>query len=297
MRRNAAAREKGDCHPSTGVGRAPARPVLRSGHRRKYDPRAEPERSFADRIDGAVKDVAVFRAVAWSDLAEIQFGGNKFAARRGVAHLEASGWVKREKAKGPRGGEFTVLVATAAGAERAEALLARALRTQQVHYGTVKVRELGHDAAVYRSAMAEVRRIEGYGGRIRQFRIDAELKAELARESERVRRTAGAAVAAEHRQYAAEALSLPVGRDGHVMIPDAQIEYADASGRIGRCNVEVATEHYSGQTIREKAAAGFVVKGATPAAARAVARALGGDSAEGKRRGGRPRREEEVIEL
>ena len=245
-------------------------------------------------MDAAVKDVAVFRAVTWEDLAVRQFGGNKFAAARGVARMEARGWVTVEQVPGSHGWEGRVVVATAAGAKRAESVMAAAGDRRQVaHFGAVKIRELAHDAAVYRAAMNESDRINKAGGTVRQIRIDAELKGTLARRAERARREGGAAAALEQRLVAATLLELPVNPAGHVMIPDAQIEYVDAAGRTGRCNVEVATEHYSGETIRAKVAAGFVVVGAT---ARAIARVVAASGSKGKR-GRSAGRDEGLIEL
>ena len=289
--------ERAGAGPRSVEGRGPERPARRSSHRRDYDSRAEPRRGFEERIDAAVVDVGMYRAVALRDLVERQFGGNSFAGGRGIARAEARGWVARTKAKGPQGGEFVVVVATAAGAERARELLARSGRKEQETFsGVVKRGELAHDAAVYRAVGAVGERIEAVGGSVVRVCIDAELKGALARVTEAVRARAGRVAAEESRREAAARLGLPV-RAGQVMVPDAQVEYVNARGEVGRCNVEVATEHYSGATIREKARAGFVVVGATARAAKAVSRALGGMGSSSSKRGGRPRREEEVIEL
>ena len=60
-------REDEPSHP--GLDRAAARSQEpdRTGHRREHDAR-EPRREFADRVDGTVRDVAAFRAVAYADL-------------------------------------------------------------------------------------------------------------------------------------------------------------------------------------------------------------------------------------
>ena len=92
-------------------------------------------------------------------------------------------------------------------------------------------------AAVWREVDAETgapvfvcpdcwREIEAAGGRVTLVRIDPKLKGQVAKHSERVAATLG----------------LPVG-DGKVLVADVQIEYIDATGRNGRCNVEVASEH------------------------------------------------------
>ena len=273
------------------------RPVLRerSGHRREYDGRRE-RRTQEARIDGVVRDVGAFRAVALRDLIERQFDGHPYAARRGIGLAERRGWVKRRKARGPKGGEFTVVVATPAGAARAETLWRAAGRVDQRAFsGAVKPSEMSHDVAVYRAANAAQARIEAEGGRVVRVRIDAELKGRLAARAERERRARGRQAAEEARARAAAELGLPV-EEGQVLVPDAQIEYVDAAGRTGRCNVEVASEHYRGRSIRAKARAGFVLCAPTARAARAIRRALGGGS-DGRRGGGPLREDPAVIEL
>ncbi len=267
----------------------------RSGHRREYDAE-KPRRSFDERLDGLVRDVGAFRAVALKDLVERQFDGHPFAARRGLARAERRGWVEQRTARGPKGGKFTVVVATEAGAARAEALWRKAGRPEQrALSGAVRPAELAHDVAVYRAACAAQARIEAAGGRVVRVRIDADLKGLLASRSEQARRADSREAADEARRQAADALGLPV-EDGKVLVPDAQVEYVDAAGRTGRCNVEVASGHYRGRSIRAKAKAGFAMYASSPGAAAAVRRALGGGN-RGGRGGGLPRREQEVIEL
>ncbi len=284
--------------PERDGSREPTRDAgRRSGHRCEYDPQRR-RRSFGERIDGLVRDVAAFRCVALRDLVARQFDGHPFAARKGLVVAERKGWVERRKARGPNGGEFTVIVATPAGASRAEKLWRDAGRPhQRTLSGAVKPAEIRHDVAVYRAACAEQARIEEAGGRVTRVRTDAELKSLLASRSEQARQAASREGADEARRQVAETLGLPVD-GGKVLVPDAQVEYVDAAGRTGRCNVEVASEHYRGQAIRAKSRAGFVMYAASPRAASAMRRALGGGGGGGGRRGGgRPRREPEVIEL
>ena len=93
----------------------------------------------------------------------------------------------------------------------------------------------------------------------------------------------------------AEELGLPV-KDGQVLYPDAQLEYDDAEGRTGRCNIEVATGHYRAAEIAAKAAVGFQMHGNGSNAARAIGRALGRDR-EGRGGGGGKGRDPASIEL
>jgi len=277
----------------------------RSGHRREYDPR-QPRRSFAERVNGAIRDVGTFRAVALRDLVARQFDGHPFAAHKAVAQLESRGLVERRQAQGPQGGTYTVLVATRDGAAAAEALWREAGRQgQRTFSGAVKAAEVGHDVAVYRAAIAAQERIEAAGGRVTRVRIDAELKGEIATRGERARRMRDHKAGEEARARAAAELGVPV-QDGRVLVPDAQLEYVGGDGREGRCNVEVASEHYRGREIRAKAKAGFALYASSPRAAGVVRRALAGvggvsgfggvSGGRSGRRGGRPY-EYEVFEL
>ena len=268
----------------------------RRGHRREVDAR-RPRRRLEARLDGVVRDVGAFRAVALPDLVERQFDGHPFAARCGLARAEREGWITLQPACGPRGGTYTVVVATPAGATRAAALWREAgRRDQRTYAGAVRPAELSHDIAVYRAACAAQARIEAADGRVTRVRLDAELKGRLAAAAERARQMAGARAADAERRRLAEALGLPVDERGRVLVPDAQVEYVDPSGHAARCNVEVASGHYRGRAIRAKAQAGFALYAATARAAAVVRRALGGGRG-GRRGGGRLRQEPEVFEL
>ena len=269
----------------------------RRGHRREYDPR-EPYREFSDRVDGVVRDVAAFRAVAQADLIKVQFDGHSYAGLKGIAEAERAGWIERHKARGPKGGSFTVVVATSAGADRAALLWERAGREDQRGWsGAVKASDLGHECAVYRAARAAAERIEAAGGRVERVRVDAELKGRVAAHAERARQAEGRAAAEAERCRAAAELDLPI-EQGKVLFPDAQIEYVNAAGRAGRCNVEVVSQHYASGTIRSKAAAGFQMYAAGSRAADFVRRALASSGGDRGRRSGRgASREIEVFEI
>ena len=202
----------------------------------------------------------------------------------------------RREARGPKGGSFTVMVATPAGAHRATRLWARAGREdQRVLSGAVKASDLQHECAVYRAACDAATRIEAAGGRVARVRVDAELKGAVAARAERARQAKGREAAAAERRRAATELELPM-EDGKVLFPDAQIEYVTAAGRAGRCSVEVASPHYASSTIRSKAAAGFQLYAASGRAAAFVRRALSGGGS--RRAGGRGgHREIEVFEI
>ena len=259
----------------------------RSGHRREYDPRTKSQ-NFQERIDRAVADIGMYRSVATRDLAEAHFEGHPYAARRAVERMVRSGHVREHPAHGPQGGAYKVLTLTERGVERAERVAReQGLDPEQKAWsGLVKPNELGHDVAVFRAARIEQARLFEQGAVLKRIRIDAELKREIARRTEKARARGGKEAADAARFEAAEALGLPV-KDGRVQVPDAQLETSDIEGRTGRVNVEIATEHYSVKSIGAKAAAGFAVHGSTGRAAARVARSLGQDHSGGGGGGGR----------
>ena len=201
----------------------------RHGHRRESDAR-HPRRDFSDRVDGwcGMSPRSGSGAVG-SDHAPIRRPSVRRPARDREA--EQRGWIERQTAHGPKGGRFTVVVATPAGAARAAGLWATEGRaSQRVFSGAVKTADMRHDVAVYRAACEAHARIEAAGGRVVRIRIDAELKGQVAGQAERARQVRGRVEAAAERRRAAAELDLPMAR-GQVLFPDAQIEYVDRGGR------------------------------------------------------------------
>ncbi len=241
---------------------------------------------FAERKRQALEDLAVYRAVSFQDLSDARFGGNDFAARRGVSQLQAAGLVVRGTGWGPKGRPFLVLAATPSGSREA----ARNGRPgQRRWHGLVKPAEAHHDTAVYRAALERIAELESEGFRITRVRIDAELKSELAKAAERARAAGGDRAAREAQHRKARELGLPV-EGGKVHVPDVQIEYEPAGERAGlesgRANVEVVTASYKAGSIRAKAALGFHLAASGSAAAGKMRDALGlGRNGTGGRQG------------
>ena len=232
---------------------------------------------FEERKRVALEDLAIYRSVSFRDLSDAQFGGNDFAARRGLSQLQEAGLIVRGKGWGPRGRPFLILAATASGVRAAAR---RGPADQRRWHGLVKPSEAHHDTAVYRAAREKIAELVEEGFTVRRIRIDAELKSELAKAAERARAEGGpeAARIAQHR--VARELGLPVS-DGKVHVPDVQIEFerpAEADGpEPGRANIEVVTASYKDRAIRAKAAMGFHLSASGSAALRKMRAALGGD--------------------
>ena len=274
------------------------RPAARPGRPPRTGARGEARdtdpRSLQDRLDGALLDVALHRAVAYRDIADAHFGGHPYAARRGVDRLIRAGYLAQTREKGPKGGTFLVLHATRKGADVARSLARSAgfAPDQRAWSGIGRKGDLVHDVAIYRAARHHHSLLAEAGARVTRIRLDAELRGIVARRSEEARSRAGAAAADAARRRAARELELPVLSNGKVLYPDAQIEYLDPAGNVGRVNIEIATEHYKPEAVAAKAAAGFAVHAANGRAGRNVLaglrhaaaaglRAAGGDGAGG----------------
>ena len=271
------------------------RSIERGERARSKDPNRE-RIGFDERKRRAAADVAAYRVVSVTDLVEERFGGNAFAARKGIDQLKRAGLVGEHTVKVPSGKSFKVLTATDKGCREARD---HGPDTEQRYYsGLVKPSELRHDAAVYRAARAEIAELEQRGAQVKCMRLDYELKSRVARATERARARKGREAAHKAKVEAARELELPLDEQGRVHYPDAQIEYEDETGVSGRVSVEVTSEDYRARDIQAKAAAGFALHANGRAAGRKLGRLLALDPEGSKRGGGGGRRkDDELFEL
>ena len=275
-------------------GRTPER----SGDRRELGKTRHKGRDWNDRTNACLREVGLYRSATHSDLVNAHFDGNNFAAARGIQGWVRSGAMQPHQLKGPNGGKFTVYTLTPAGAVLAQRLAVKngLDRDQKAWSGLVKSKEVTHDAGVARACRKEIKELVEQGATLHRVRIDAELKSILAQRSESARVKEGKEAADRARRKAAQDLHLPVDAEGHVQVPDAQLEFTDAAGSLGRVNVEVTTENYREGCTKAKAGAGFSMHGggakSSPASSLS---SLGGG---GSRRGGRgSSRDSSLIEL
>lgn len=206
-----------------------------------------------------LKDVGRFRTVAADDLARLRYQGNKDQSGQDLRSLQDQGLLaKRTIWTGGHSNRFTVLVLTKKG----KALLeeeGQQTGQQKIYAGFVKPREVYHDAAIYRMYHAEAHQIERSGGRIRRIVLDYELKQKVYRPLAKARAKPGALGSAEYARQQAEIASqnqLKVVR-GKILLPDLRIEYDTAAGERAHVDLELATHHYRGASLRAKAEAGF----------------------------------------
>ena len=132
---------------------------------------------------------------------------------------------------------------------------------QAFHDGIQRPRELKHDSALYRVYIAEAERLHQAGAEIQRVVLENDLKAEYQQFLQERNRGRGDADgrpdrdADEIRRWAAER-HLPCDEQGHVMFPDARIEYTQ-DGRDQTLDVEIMTPHYRGAHAASKGRAGF----------------------------------------
>ena len=214
-----------------------------------------------------MKDIGRFRTVPVDDLAEFRYRGNTGQLREDVRSLQNQGLItKRTIWMGGQGDKLTVFVLT----KRGKALLEQQIDSQQqkVYAGFVKAREVHHDAAIYRMYHSEASQIERAGGRIRRVVLDYELKQKVYRPLAKARAKPGAPGSAEYARLQAEIArqnQLKVVQ-GKILLPDLRIEYETANGELAHVDLELATHHYRGASLRAKAAAGFKMYGPNNAA-------------------------------
>ena len=250
---------------------------MRDGHRREYAAsRDRGSTSFPERCARGLADIGVYGAVSYRDLAEARFGGHPYTTRRAVNAWVREGLVTETTATGPKGNPFKVLTLTRSGvAEARKRAAERGMDpSQEIRFARTRPAQAAHDTAVYRACMKEKQRLLDRGAAVRRIRLDTELKSAVARGSEAARLKDGKRAADAERHRTAGELGLPVDDEGHVLYPDAQIEYTDSEGRAGRVNIEVASGNYREGAIKAKAAAGFALHANGPAAARLL-RTLG----------------------
>ena len=272
----------------------------RTGHRRELGRTRHKGLDMTERVHACLQEVGLYRCASHRDLVEAHFSGNRFAAAKGLERLVRSGAMQQHQARGPNGGTFTLYTLTKPGAALAQRLaVKRGLDPEQRAWaGMVKPREAAHDADVAKACRKEIEALTAQGARLRRILIDAELKGILAKRSETARAKQGKEEADRARRKAADELHLPCDDQGHVQIPDAQIQYVDEAGNLGRVNVEVASDHYREGSVKAKSAGGFSMhggKGGQAANTRTSLSSLGGGG--GRRGGGRSSGDPASVEI
>lgn len=208
----------------------------------------------------ALATIGTFRVVPASDLRDD--AGRPGDLRHGdLEHLRGTGLIRRV---GPMEGEHrTDLVAlTQRGRELLESQRHPDHEAAQRFYaGPAKMRELTHDAQLYRAYVRRAEQLQAHGVRIDRVVLDHELKREYQEFLQAGNRGNPESDGRPTRSVSdvhewADAHHLPM-LDGSVQFPDLRIEYEWADGRRDVDDVEVMTPHYRGAHAAGKARSGF----------------------------------------
>ncbi|HEX9012984.1 MAG TPA: hypothetical protein VF813_05690, partial [Anaerolineaceae bacterium] len=203
-----------------------------------------------------MSDVGKFRAVSITDLGTYRYEERVDRLHRDIRSLEARKFIRQHRIMVGGGREkFSVLELTKQGKK----ILAQYQpgQSRQVMYaGIFKLREVAHDAAVYRMYQVESVEIAKRGGRIARVVLGWELHKSVHSPLSKARPALSPPEYARHQQQVAVSHGLKFV-EGKIPLPDLRIEYETAEGDLAKVDLELATEHYNGRYAAEKLRAGF----------------------------------------
>lgn len=197
-----------------------------------------------------------FRVVDTGDLARFAYAGNRERMEKEIRNLVRQGLAEQRNTSMFKKESRQVLTLTKQGHRfiRKQEFLPK---DQAVYHGFVKPKEANHDADLYRLYQKVADDIERKGGHILRVTLDYELKEKLYRKLGEAQARNEARLDLQKQMLARE-LELPVV-EGKVILPDMRIEYETREGERTRVDVELATSHYHGNHLAEKARAGFQI--------------------------------------
>lgn len=195
-------------------------------------------------------DVGRFRVVNKNDLLKQVYKGQEHAFNRDLTHLHRQNLVRIVSR--PDRSKFIVLT------KPAKQLTEQYLRThpgQQIYHGAKKLREMQHDAALYRLYEKAAEDICRRGGRPQRVVLDFEMRKRINRELVKLQGLPKSQREAGLRRIAQQENLKVI--NGKLPIPDVRIEYETSEGERSVCDLEFITKHYRAELTAEKKAAGF----------------------------------------
>lgn len=197
-----------------------------------------------------------FRVVDTDDLVKFAYAGNRERMESDIRNLKRQGLAEQRNTSVLKKQSRQVLTLTQQGHRfiRHQNFVPR---EQALYHGFVKPKEANHDADLYRLYHTVAEDIERKGGRALRVTLDYELKEKLYRKLGEAQARNEARLDLQKQTLARE-LDLPVV-EGKVVLPDMRIEYETREGERSRVDVELATSHYHGNHLAEKAKAGFQI--------------------------------------
>jgi DNA-binding MarR family transcriptional regulator len=216
---------------------------------------ADRQFQFSDSEARTLVDIGTFRALSLQDLSRVHYGTDEKQTRLELNRLIRQGLIRRSTTYPDRSIYLTL---TRKGQRAIEGPKPKDVSLRQVFYhGFVKPREAKHDAALYRTYLAQAERIARAGGRIDRVVLDFELKKSINRKLAKLS-SLPAAERSQRRQEVAQEHGLRVV-NGKIPIPDVRIEYETAEREMTKVDLELATGHYHRASLAAKIQAGFSI--------------------------------------
>jgi hypothetical protein len=197
-------------------------------------------------------ELGKFRVIATEDLSRFAYDGNQDHMKQDLQSLRKQGLISQREIEARNQPKFHVLSLTKEGKGFLQHQN-RVPKSQALYAGSVKLKELAHDAELYRLYQKVASEIERSGGMVRRVVLDYELKEELYSALSKVDPAKNPNY---ERMYVANRNGLKVV-DGKIPIPDLRIEYETEARDIEHVDLELATREYRSQGMADKARAGF----------------------------------------
>lgn len=197
-------------------------------------------------------ELGKFRVIATEGLRRFAYDENNARLEQDIQNLRKQGLISELEIEARNQPKFRVLSLTKDGKRFLERQN-RVPKSQALYACFVKLKELSHDAELYRLYQKVASEIERGGGTVRRVALDYELKEELYRALSKVDPAKNPDY---ERMYVANQHGLKVV-DGKIPIPDLRIEYETETRDIEHIDLELATREYRAQGMAMKARAGF----------------------------------------
>ena len=200
-------------------------------------------------------EIGKFRVIAQEDLVEFFYGGRKARYRPDLENLLRQGLVQIKSIPHEEAGSRTLLSLTKDGHRFLKASWGTPDDEQALYHGFRKPREAHHDADLYRLYQKASDEIARSGGKRLRVVVDEEFKRRIYQE---LAKLGDDPQFPEQKRAVAERHHLQMVRR-KIPIPDLRIEYETKDGEKARVDLELATIHYRGRHLAEKAHAGFSI--------------------------------------
>jgi hypothetical protein len=231
-------------------------PMVTARHEQRRNNTRDRSYSLRSSEIRGLSDIGKFRTVDTKDLARFAYQDDEARMNQDIRSLQSRRLIEETTIYRAHQKPRRILTLTQQG-QRILRKGRHVPNDQRLYHGFVKLREIDHDADLYKVYQKEVDDIQRRGGKVTKVRLDFELKGAVNRDRE-----AAGKLPEEQRQAQLNAVAKQHGlmiKSGTIQLPDIQIDYETPEGTIARANIELVSENYRGDAIRSKADAGFKV--------------------------------------